>query len=417
MTGRFSTYYWQLCALVVIALHFGAQQADAQPSVTETIPFGRPPIDYYSDIADDPIAQLNARLKAGTTKLRFEPEHGFLKSVLRELQIPVESQVLVFSKTSLNRKLISPKTPRAIYFNDDVYIGWIPGITSLEVSSVDPQKGGMFYALPLEKEKPPRFVQAKNCLTCHANSNSLQVPGHVVRSFFTDKLGEPTSGRAQITHDSLLSERWGGWYVTGDHGEQSHKGNVVGLEAVREHRQDPLLHGNVTDLGSYFDAAPYPIPDSDIVALMVMEHQAYLQNLVTRLNYETRLKTTPTVEDYLLRYLFFIDEPLLTGEIIGTSGFADVFEYMGPEDSLGRSLRQFDLKTRLFKYRMSYQVYSRAFQGLPAEAKASLYKRIWGVLNGTEKNPDFQKIPAAERQAILEILRETINDLPAYFQE
>jgi hypothetical protein len=168
-------------------------------------------------------------------------------------------------------------------------------------------------------------------------------------------------------------------------------------------------------LGAYLDISGYLTPHSDIVALMILDHQADMQNLLTRLTYETRLERTPTVEDRLLRYLFFVDEPELTDEIVGESGYAEAFEFSGPEDSSGRSLRQLDLSTRTFKYRLSYQIYSAAFQKLPPTAKEQMYQRIWGVLNGTEKDPVYKKIPQEERKAILEILRETIDDLPEYF--
>lgn len=386
------------------------------PDVSTPFPYGRPPIDYEDESSADPIAQLGKKLDARQVRLKHEPSRGYLRSLLRALDIPVESQVLVYSKTSLNRKLISPKNPRAIYFNDQTYVSWTPGSTALEISTVDPQKGGMFYTLPQSPEQPAKFVRATNCLTCHVTTNTLQVPGHLARSFFTDHRGEPLNGRSLINHDSPLNKRWGGWYVTGDHGDQPHMGNVIGADAAREFRKDPLLHGNVNDLSSFFDVQPYLTPHSDIVALMVMEHQTYLQNLLTRLNYETRLERESTVEEFLLRYLFFIDEPPLTEEVFGDSGFTGAFEFYGPEDSRGRSLRQFDLETRLFKYRLSYQIYAPAFQQLPAAAKARLYKRIWNVLSGEEPGQDFQKIPLAERKAILEILRDTVPDLPAYFR-
>lgn len=412
------THPQPVCRVFVFAVTVSvalSQSAVAQNSSAETFPYGRAPIDYQGEATDDPISRLNQKLEAGQVNLRHDKQYGYLKSVLQIFEIPVESQILVFSKTSVNRRLISPINPRAIYFNDKIYIGWTPGAKALELSTVDPQKGGMFYVLEQEEVAKPRFARANNCLTCHAGSNSLHVPGHLVRSFFTDQQGEPLSGRSRVTHNTPLAKRWGGWYVTGDHGEQSHMGNVFGNESIREHREDPLFHGNVTDLAAYLDMSSYLTPHSDIVALMILDHQANMQNLLTRLTYETRLQRTPTVENRLLRYMFFIDEPELTDDVLGESGYAEAFEFVGPEDSHGRSLRQLDLSTRMFKYRLSYQIYTPAFQKLPPSAKERMYQRIWGVLTETEKDPAYQKIPQGERQAILEILRETLDDLPAYF--
>ena len=388
----------------------------AQPG-DKPFPYGQQPIDYFAEPQADPIAQLGRRIQKGELKLRYTEPHGYLLSLLQALDVPVESQVLVFSKTSVNKRLIDPRTPRAIFFNDTVYVGWIPEVPALEISAIDPQRGAMFYSLPQQSDKPPKFKRSENCLACHATSNSLQVPGQLLRSFSTDKMGNPISGLARVNHGTPLAKRWGGWYVSGLHGKQTHLGNTFGTEQNRRHRDDPAFGSNVTNLDPFFNVARYPAAHSDIVALLVLDHQVHAQNLLTRLNYETRLERKPTVEDELLRYLFFIDEPPLTDEVLGTSKFADVFESRGPEDPYGRSLRQFDLKSQLFKYRLSYQIYSPAFQQLPATAKARLYKRIWNVLTGKEKQADFRNIPQPGRQEILEMLRGTLPDLPAYYRQ
>jgi len=400
------------CMTVFSSLNIVAAE---RPEVKAPLPVALAPVSYRDKNTDEPIARLKKRLADGEAELRHEPERGYLKSLLRELDIPVSSQVLLYSKTSLNRRLISPQTPRAIYFNDETYVGWVPGIKALEISTADPLKGTIFYTLPQDGDKPVAFRRADNCLACHATSNSLQVPGHIVRSFFTDNRGEPIEGRSWINHDTPLKNRWGGWYVSGQHGEQPHMGNLMGKEMIQSYREDPLARGNVTDLSPYFDAGSYLSPHSDIVALMVLDHQAYLQNLLARYSIETQLKREPNVEEFLLRYLFFIDEAPLTEEMIGVSGFTESFEMAGPEDPRGRSLRQFDLRTRLFKYRLSYQIYAPAFQQMPAEAKERLYQRIWQVLIGADPDEDYQKIPAEERQVILEILRATLKDLPEVY--
>jgi hypothetical protein len=402
---RVKSLMWAFFALLVL---LGGPVVCAQS--LQSFHYLRKPIDYAGAETNNPIAGLEKRLATGVVKLRHDPKHGYLRSLLQALDVPAESQVLVFSKTAFNKHLIGPKTPRAIYFNDAVYVGWTPGIDALEISAVDPQKGAVFYTLPQKKESPPKFQRVPNCLTCHATSKTLSVPGHVLRSYATDNGGNPLAGVMQITHDTPLSRRWGGWYVTGLHGKQTHRGNIIGAG------RKPTLRGNLTSLKSFFDVSAYPVTHSDIVALMVLDHQTHIQNLLTRLNYETRLKRKNTVEDKLLRYLFFVDEPSLKDEVTGTSEFSGSFEFLGPEDSNGRSLRQFDLKTRLFKYRLSFQVYSDSFQHLPTAAKSRMYRRIWRVLTGRETDAAFQKIPQRERKAILEILRETVSGLPDYYK-
>ena len=90
-------------------------------------------ITYLNDKADDPIAKLGRQLKSGDATLKRGEKHGYLKSLLKTLDVPIESQLLVFSKTALNQKLIGPTNPRAIYFNDDVYIAWVPGAWEIPV--------------------------------------------------------------------------------------------------------------------------------------------------------------------------------------------------------------------------------------------------------------------------------------------
>jgi len=385
--------------------------AAAEISLDVTFPYGAPPIDYFGAETDDPVARLMRRLDAGETRLDRDPQFGYLPGVLEALGISTRSQVLVFSKSSANVRLISPKTPRAIYFNDDVYVGWIPEISALEISAVDPHKGGIFYSLP-QADGKPQFRREESCLLCHASSGSLKVPGHLLRSFTTDLNGQMLSGYSRISHDTPFANRWGGWYVTGTHGTLSHMGNLVGEEAVQRHQREPAFGGNITDLAPFFDLSRYPSPHSDIVALMLLDHQVQLHNLLARYHYESRLGRSETVLEALVRYLLFVEAAPLEGPVRGTSGFAEWFQKQGPQDRQGRSLRQLDLKTRLPKYRLSYLIYSRAFDGLPAEAKARLYRRLREVLSGKDESPAFDAIPADERRAILEIVRETKDDLP-----
>lgn len=399
----------------------------------------REPINYKTAPTDNAITALQQSIDGGKTKLGFVDDHGYLPAILKELNIPQSSQVLVFSKTSFQRERITPKTPRALYFNDDVYVGFCLRGDVLEVSTMDPNIGVAFYTLDQEPAAKPKFHrQTDNCLICHASSATGGAPGHVVRSVFPDRLGLPilSVGSFRIDHSSPLKERWGGWYVTGTHGNQTHMGNWI-----VENKRDPEAEGNskgqnVTDLRSRFTVANYLTPHSDIVALMVLEHQTECQNRMARalintkqaLYYQETLNrdlgepadkkwasTTRRIEsaaEQLVRYLLFSGEVKLEAPIAGTSDFAKEFAARGPFDKQGRSLRQFDLQTRLFKYPCSYLIYSRAFAGLPKDIKSHVFKRLTEVLTGKDTSAPFTHLSAADRQAVLEILRETVPDFP-----
>jgi len=173
------------------------------------------PIKYHDQTPEDPVARLQHRLAAGEAKLEFDERHGYLPSLLEELKIPASSQSLLFSKTSFQRTFISPENPRAIYFNDDVYIGYIPGAPAVELSAIDPKLGAVFYKLDNEKVRRPRFVRDQDCLRCHGEQRTLGVPGTFVRSVGTDESGELDTRTevSDIDHCTPLADRWGGWYV------------------------------------------------------------------------------------------------------------------------------------------------------------------------------------------------------------
>lgn len=425
--------YRALAAALVLAA--GAWAADD---------FEKPPISYSRGKPDNAVSRLEARLAAGKARLEYGRDRGYLEAVLRELKVPVSSQALVFSKTSLQRRRIAPKTPRAIYFSDDVYVGYCQGGEVLEVSAVDPKLGTVFYTLQQEKAKAPAFKrQGDACLLCHGSSQTQGVPGHLVRSVFPDYLGLPllSAGTTRVDQTTPIEKRWGGWYVTGTHGKQSHLGNlIVRTRAVSFPVENP--DGlNVTKLAGRFDTSAYPSPHSDIVALMVLEHQATAHNHLTKANFTARealeyerslnkeMKLPPThrwdsavsrirgAGDDLLRYMLFCEEAPLSGPIKGTSGFAEEFAKRGPRDPKGRSLRDLDLKRRLFKYPLSYLIYSEAFDALPSEMRDHVLRRLHGVLTGKDNHKDFAHLSADDRKAIREILVATRPNLPSYWRD
>ena len=387
------------------------------------VPFDEETSGYAKAKDTSPIARLQERIDRGEVKLRHDDNYGYLLSLLEALKVSTNSQLLVFSKTSLQRERIAPKTPRALYFNDDVYLGFIPGAPFIEVSGMDPRLGGVFYSIDQGKSVRPKFVRTDQCLECHTSTKTLGVPGPLVRSFATDADGvvDMASGTSLVNHRTPLNERWGGWYVTGTHGSQTHRGNLIGRAALAQHEKDPTYLGNQTDLNRFLEVSKYPAPTSDIVALMTLEHQAHMQNFLTRLQQDAtaslqqfgHLNHLKNLTEGFLKYLLFTEEAPLSAPIQGSAAYVQWFEAQGPKDTKGRSLRQFDLATRLFKYPCSYVIYSDAFDALPRQLKETLYQRLWDILSGHDTSPAFARIPAETRQAIREILIETKKDIPS----
>ncbi|MFN0051023.1 MAG: hypothetical protein ACKV0T_02470 [Planctomycetales bacterium] len=402
----------------------------AARSELEKLPYRQAPIDYFSPQTDDPVGRLKERLERGELTLEYHEAQGYLPALLQVLDVPVSSQMLVFAKNSVNARLISPTNPRALYFNDEVYVGWVPGAPALEISAVDPHKGGMFYTLRQQADQPPRLVREESCLLCHASANALNVPGHLLRSFLTDPQGNPTQGLSRIDHDTPFSQRWGGWFVTGDFGALPHRGNLVTAAEVSERLRAPATPGRAITLKRQFDVVKYPSAHSDIVALLVHDHQIHFHNLLTRINYEERLRSEKQPladgeaplkltdsEERLVRYLLFVDEPPLEQPILGGSTFENWFPRQGPRDRQGRSLRKFNLETRLFEFRCSYLVYSRGFAALPDAVRERIYHRLWDILTSERPDPPYSRLPQAERTAIREILGETAPGLPEWWRE
>jgi hypothetical protein len=411
--------------LFILAL-LPAVRADFQGS-THMMPFEEETINYSKSKDRGPAARLQERLDQGTVKLAYDPAFGFLPDLLKALEISEQSQMLVFSKTSFQRERISPQTPRALFFRDDAYVGFIPGAPLIEISSVDPTLGAVFYTLEQRPAGPPRLVRTDQCLECHASAKSMGVPGHLVRSFVTEESGvvDLASGISPVTHRTPLAERWGGWYVSGTHGDQAHRGNLIGRIAFERHEKEPNYLGNVTDLSGFFGTSRYLTPHSDIVALMVLEHQTHLHNFITRLQYAAALALQQyghvdylkSVTEAFLKYLLFTEETPLTAPIKGTSNFTDWFAKQGRTDNEGRSLRQFDLQTRLFKYPCSFLIYSEAFDNLPDKLKECLYLRLWEILTGKDRTSEFARIQPDTKRAILDILIATKPGLPAYWSK
>jgi hypothetical protein len=382
-----------------------------------------PAIDYFKAPVNDPVAKLDQQLAAGKVKLEYKNGPlGYLPSVLKNLGVNPDSQILVFSKTSFQAAKIGPRVPRALFFSDNVMVGSVQNGDVLEFAALDPRQGYVFYTMDLHESDQPRFVRRDVCLQCHQGPATLGIPGIMVGSVFPDAGGMPASraGNPVTDHRTSFQERWGGWYVSGTNGGMTHRGNAV----ARDPRAPDVLESqgtqNLLSLAKKFDATNYMSGASDIVALMTLEHQTRMTNLITRLGWDERMGQHERMEagvETMLTYMLFTDEAKLYDPIEGVSTFTKTFAERSPRDKQGRSLRDFDLKTRMFRYPLSYMVYSDAFDAMPDAVKARVYQRLYEVLSGKDENPKFARLTPTDRRAILEILRDTKPGLPAYFAE
>ncbi len=403
-----------------------------------------------SEERTDPVFRLQSLIESGELELRFDSVTGYLPSLLEHLEIPVASQGLIFSRTSLQTDLISPWTPRAVYFNDDVYVGWVQESSFLEIASIDPDDGAVFYTLSQNPSGPPTFQrEGTTCLMCHeARAVTGGVPGILIRSVLPDRYGYPISPMHEgATSDRTpLNQRWGGWYVTGTHGGPLHSGN--GKAPVMSHEvtsgrkyaaeyEFSTEDNNVQSLEGRFDVEPYLSGHSDLVALMVLAHQGRVHNLITlahrtyadalkdqraalsisgesiaegELLPSTRVRIDGVVERLVEAMLFSREAPLQG--VTGTSGYAEEFAQLGPWDDKDRSLRDFDLDRRLFRYPMSFLIYSEAFQALPKPVLDRVYGRVVAVLSG-EEDSDYAHLSTEDRKAIREILEQTLPGYPS----
>ena len=201
----------------LIFLFVTSTMAQAFQAVDE---FEKEPILYSKSTPGNRVEGLKVAIESGQKTLQKTPEFGYLPDLLKALEIPVESQTLVFSKTSLQMRRISPRTPRAIYFSDDVYVGFCQSGDVLEISAVDPKLGTVFYSVDQHSADQPAIQrQTESCLVCHSSSRMEGVPGHIIRSLYVDAGGQPllSAGSRTVDHTTPVKDRWGGWYVTGTH--------------------------------------------------------------------------------------------------------------------------------------------------------------------------------------------------------
>lgn len=409
------------------------------------LPLDHDAIRYAKSPVDDPVARLARRITSGEVKLEFENnDHGYLRSLIRALDLSTDSQVLVFSKTSFQATRISPRLPRALYFNDQVALGYVRGGDVLELAAVDPRQGVVFYTLDQEKVDKPRLERRDACLQCHQSGTTLGVPGIVVRSVYPDRSGMPLfqAGTFISDHRSPIKQRWGGWYVSGSHGTIHHMGNAIVPDPDKPDQLETEGTQNLTDFQFRFNAGAYLTPYSDIVALLTLEHQTHMTNLITRVAWETRLaldyqtginkalgdppstisdstrRRIDSAVEEMVAYMLFTEEASLEGaKISGPTKFRDTFAQRGPRDHKGRSLRDFDLEKRIFRYPLSYMIYAANFDAMPDAARDRVYRRLYEILTGKDASKQYAKLTSDDRRAIFEILVDTKPALPAYWRQ
>ncbi len=433
LTSR--TRFLAVCASLA---GIGASALVAQRPPANPVSTRHPAIEYATRPVADPVALLNQRILSGESPLTFEPGQGYLRSVLRALRIPAESQMLVYSETSLQSEHITQKTPRALYFSDTASVGWVQGAETLELAAWDPQQGMQFYQVDQKPAERPHFSRIQRCLECHEGNLTSGVAGMLTMSMLplSDNPNEYAQGWA-VDQRTPYEDRWGGWFVTGTAVPSRHLGNVP-VYHVKKSGVRAAVAPKLASASGTADTAPYLSGYSDVVALLVFNHQTSMTNLIVRLNWETRVQDwnrlhppapvrqasqqddrDPVAETAaeLVDHLLFIDEVPLPSKVQGSSGFAEAFAALGPKDTKGRSLREFDLTRRLMKYPCSYLIYAPAFDALPARAKTLVYERLWTVLSGKDADPAYRRLTTADRQAVIEILRDTKPGLPDAFRQ
>jgi hypothetical protein len=384
-----------------------------------------PAIQYAIRPTTDRVATLSRTLAQGGRGIPRDPRSGYLLGVLDALGVPKASQLLVFSKTGVQRAFTSPRHPRAIYFDQSVAVGYVPGAPLLEIAAHDPQQGVVFYTLD-QSAAAPVLTRRTSCLTCHVSATTLEVPGMIARSNTIDEDGNivPQTGSQNVNHQTPHPDRWGGWFVTSEdaappYAQMAHRGNIT-----FSGRGDTSNQIFVDWLNSSPDTLGYASSSSDIVGLLLFDHQMHAINLLTRLNWESRVaaagsdsgalnSTVRRLARELADYLLFADEAPPLAPLTPPKALAASLEARTPSDRLGRSFGQLDMVNRTLRYPCSYMVYSDAFDGLPAAVRDAVYRRMLDVLSGSERLSSRMHLSAADRHAILEILRDTKVDFPS----
>lgn len=380
----------------------------------------------------DRVARLFQLLADAGRSLPRDARTGYLRPLLDALNITPDSQLLVFSKTGVQQAYTGPQTPRALYFDETVVVGYVPGAPELEIIAHDPVEGLAFYTLD---QNTPNAAPTKrtSCLTCHESASTHDVPGFIVRSHTVDSAGnvlrnEPGAANVvpfnhDVTQSTSHPDRWGGWLVTLEgeappYAQRQHQGNIT-FSSQGNTSSEVFIEW----MASAPEARGYLSASSDLVSLLAFDHQMPAVNLMTRLGLTWRRTAAEGVAsaaaapvralvDELADYLLFANEAPLPVPVTPRPGFARALAAHVPHDSRGRSLAQLDGANRLLRYPCSYMVYSDAFDTLAAPVKQAVYQRIADVLSRDALDRRYAQATSDDRRAALEILRATVSDFP-----
>lgn len=418
------------CVLVILGLWLGTGTEllglDSRLADPE-----HPAHQYWDRPLEDAFTPLIPDLESGKIPLESRNEKAFVVSLLEALQIPVSSQLLVFSATSLQQPRISVRNPRALYFNENIYVGWVPG-GQIEVVSIDPNLGAIFYIFDIPRQRRPLVIERSDrCMNCHARSLTGNIPGLTIKSVISGPNGGSLDAfRLETTgHSVPIEERFGGWHVTGVHGIKRHKGNLTGTFLAQASAKTPGFRRDDIDglfiydnkAGENYQRSKYPVETSDILAHLVFEHEIGFNNRAIEATYAARAflyedegqlskaheAELETLANELVRYMLFAEETSFPeGGVEGDPDFIKEFRAQGEISARGLSLRDFDLKTRLFAHRCSYMVHSLAFTGLHPHIKKLVMERLKEAL-GPASPREFDYLPRAEKVAIGEMLGES----------
>ena len=381
---------------------------------------------YSETEATDQLAVIAREWQSGKRTLHGKTELERVNEILATLKVPISSQVLVFSKTSKQNGLIHPGNPRALYFSRDVYCGYVPG-GMLEVIIHDRRLGPVFYLVDLGHalKAPVAERDTSDCLSCHGTGRTENVPGVLIRSVYPDENGHSllALGSGLVMHDTPIAERWGGYYVTGSIA-LPHLGNRTFTD---EASTKPQISNGI-DLRGKIDVARYPVATSDIVALMVLEHQCHAHNLLTaaKVNYERASYLSRSIDpdgnpdegsagrvadqaaQRIVEWFLYRNEAEMGEDgVSGSEEFQREFAASIPRSASGNSLADFQLDSRIFKNRCSFMIYSEAFAALPPSVKQRVIAKLKNVLESKDARDDFRYLKLSERKRIAEILRDT----------
>jgi hypothetical protein len=433
--GPMRKFSFRLFVTGVSALSMALAPARAEPD------YEQPPVRYSATTPNDAITRLQKRIASG--ELAFAgSEKRVLQTLLESLGVPAESQILVFSKTSLQRGRIRPERPRALYFSDSIYVGWVPG-GLFELTAIDPQLGPVFYSFsisPAADAATPTIQRDSDCLRCHGGTFVRDIPGVFARSVFPDANGEPLlrHGTMIVEDETPFAQRWGGWYVTGYHGTEPHRGNTRGTE-VGDQLVFESEKARPDELSAYFETTDYLRPTSDVVALLVFEHQLTVQNALTRAGmmcrkmiayqhglqkafkepvtdepaYDSVKSVFASAVQEVVDGLLFREAAPLPGGVTGDRGFQQAFLRQAPRSPAGHALKDFQLRDRIFEHRCSFMIYTESFRALPEMLKARVLDRLQAALRSRDPNDRYAYLPADEKQRIHDILVATLPEAKA----